>query len=231
MAERMTNEDIAFAEKMCSGTSKTNNEDFDKNGYLVVKNLYDPEKLYRPVPELRGQLNYWGKNEDEFKHIELERQVEGSVACYWHPQYRDVHSHIRLKLEKIIGKKLYNTYYYDRFYFPGQELQIHCDRPSCEISVSVHVSSNVKNPWKLWIKTPDVDDVKGENHSVILDVGDGMIYKGCERPHWREPLQREYVRKWYGKKVEKEGLYYHQIFFHYVLADGIRSHFANDAAR
>ena len=88
------------------------------------------------------------------------------------------------------AKKLYNTYYYDRFYFPGQELQIHCDRPSCEISVSVHVSSNVKNPWKLWIKTPDVDDVKGENHFAILDVGDGMIYKGCERPHWREPQPR-----------------------------------------
>jgi len=230
MAERMTSKDIAFAEKMCSGTSKTNNEDFDKNGYLVVKNLYDPEKLYRPVPEIRGQLNYWGKNEDEFRHTPLEAQVEGSVACYWHPQYRDVHSHIRLKLEKIIGKKLFNTYYYDRFYFPGQELKIHCDRPSCEISVSVHVSSNVKEPWKLWIKTPDIDDVKGENHSVILDVGDGMIYKGCERPHWREPLPKEYERKWYGKKVEKEGLYYHQIFFHYVLADGIRSHFANDAA-
>ena len=61
----MTHRDIAFSEKMCSGTSKTNNEDFDKNGYLVVKNLYDPEKLYRPVPEIRGQFNYWGKNEDE----------------------------------------------------------------------------------------------------------------------------------------------------------------------
>ena len=61
MTEQMTTEQIAFAEKKYSGTSKTNNEDFDKNGYLVVKNIYDPEKLYRSVPELRGQLKYWGK--------------------------------------------------------------------------------------------------------------------------------------------------------------------------
>jgi hypothetical protein len=55
-----------------------------------------------------------------------------------------------------------------------------------------------------------------------------MIYKGCERPHWRDPMPAEYKRTWYGKKVEKEELYYHQIFFHYVLADSIRAHFAGD---
>ena len=44
-----------------------------------------------------------------------------------------------MKLEKHIGRKLYNTYYYDRFYFPGQKLERHADRDACEISVTVHV--------------------------------------------------------------------------------------------
>lgn len=47
---------------------------------------------------------------------------------------------------------------------------------------------------------------------MILNPGDGMVYKGCERPHWRDPMPAEYRRTWYGRKVEKEGLYYHQIF-------------------
>ena len=34
-----------------TGTAWTRNEDFDKNGYLVVKDLWDPEELYHPVPE------------------------------------------------------------------------------------------------------------------------------------------------------------------------------------
>ena len=63
------------------------------------------------------------------------------------PQYRSIHSGIRLKLEKELGRKLYNTYYYDRFYFPGQELTKHTDRDACEISVTVNVSTNLKQPW------------------------------------------------------------------------------------
>jgi hypothetical protein len=239
MAEQMTEEQLFFQERLNTGTSWTRNEFFEKNGYLVIKNLWDSQELYRSVPEERGQINYWGKGLDQFTYTEVEQQVEGSLACYWHPQYRSIHSGIRLKLEKELGRKLYNTYYYDRFYFPGQALTRHADRDACEISVTVHISSNLKTPWPIWIKTPDTyaDKKKtlitqrGENRSVILNAGDGMVYKGCERPHWREPMHTEHTRTWYGKRVEKEGLYYHQIFFHYVLADGQRVQCANDMAK
>jgi hypothetical protein len=235
MAEQMKQQDIDFQERINTGTSPTNNEEFDKNGYLVLRNLWDPKDLYSEPPEVKGQYNYFGKI-DKFVHNPIEIQVEGSTSRYYYPPYKFAHSQIRLKLEEAIGKKLYNTYYYDRFYNPGQALTIHADRPACEISVTVHVGSNISTPWPIWIKTPDTysDDKKtevvskGENRSVILNPGDGMIYKGCERPHWRDPMPTEYTKTWYGKKLEKEGLYYHQVFFHYVLADGIRAHCAGD---
>tara|TARA_Y100000004_G_scaffold50612_1_gene55813 strand:- start:338 stop:565 length:228 start_codon:yes stop_codon:yes gene_type:complete len=74
--------------------------------------------------------------------------------------------------------------------------------------------------------------VPGENRSVILQPGDGMIYKGCERPHWRDPMPTPKRRKRdiILRRKEKE-YYYHQIFFHYVLADGERAHCAWDKAR
>ena len=232
----MTQEQIDWQEKVNSGTSPTNNEEFDKNGYLVLRNLWDPKDLYSDPPEVKGQYNYFGKV-DKFNHVPVENQVEGSTSRYSWPPYKFAHSQIRLKLEEAIGKKLYNTYYYDRFYNPGQSLRNHADRPACEISVTVHIGSNISTPWPIWIKTPDTYDdpkkktiviKKGENRSAILNPGDGMLYKGCERPHWRDPMPTEYRRTWYGKKIEKEGLYYHQIFFHYVLADGIRAQCAND---
>ena len=239
MAEQMTELQLMMQERQNTGTAWTHNESFEKNGYLVLKDLWDPEELYHPVPQERGQLNWWGKKMDQFTHHEVEMQVEGSLARYWHPQYRQIHCGIRTKLEEALGRKLYNTYYYDRYYFPGQELTRHADRDACEISVTVHISSNLQEPWSIWIKTPDtyadkkktVISKRGENRSVILNAGDGMIYKGCERPHWRDPMPTEYKKTWYGKKVEKEGLYYHQIFFHYVLADGQRVQCANDMAR
>jgi hypothetical protein len=244
MAEQMTEEQLVFQERVNSGTAWTRNESFEKNGYLVIKDLWDPEELYSPVPDLKGQYNYWDKNPEHFNHIPVEQQVEGSTSRYWHPQYRAIHSGIRRKLEKHLGRKLYNTYYYDRFYYPGQELTRHADRDACEISVTVHVSTNLEGDaadWPIWIKTPDTYADKtrmvitetGENRSVVLQVGDGMVYKGCERPHWRDPMPTQYEKKGlFGRKqVEKEGLYYHQIFFHYVLQDGNRAQCAWDNSR
>ena len=132
------------------------------------------------MPEIKGQYNYHSKRPDIFTHVPEESQVKGSTSRYWHPQYRVIHSGIRQKLEEIIGRKLYNTYYYDRFYFAGQELTKHTDRDACEISVSVHVSTNLEGAdadWPFWIKTPD-----GDERSAILKAGDGLLYKGCERP-------------------------------------------------
>ena len=208
-------------------TSWTNNETFERDGALIVKDLCDAKELYRDVPLLRGQVKYWGKNLDQFIHFSGEQQVNGSLSTYSHPQYRQIHSQIRLKLENILGRKLYNTYYYDRFYFARQQLETHMDRDSCEISVSIHVSSNVDKPWPLWVQTP-----QGNNESCYLEPGDGLIYKGCERPHWREPLPgKEHKPSWLDKIRKKEfydDTYYHQVFFHYVLQDGIRAHCAWD---
>jgi len=234
----MTEVELMTQERINTGTAWTRNESFDKNGYLIIKNLWDPEELYHPLPEERGQLFWWGKNMDQFTHHEVEMQVEGSLARYWHPQYRQIHCGIRMKLEEALGRKLYNTYYYDRYYFTGQELKPHADRDACEISVTVHVSTNLEGKdkdWPIWIKTPDTYTdkkktqvlVPGENRSVILQPGDGMVYKGCERPHWREAMPGK-NKKVFGKKVEP---YYHQIFFHFVLQDGQRAHCAWDRAR
>ena len=241
MAEKMTEEVLISQEWKNTGTTLTKNDDFEKDGYFVIKNLWDSQELYFPVPPETGQFTWWGNKLDQFKKdSEVEQQVEGSLARYNHPHYRMIHTSIRKKLEKELGRSLYNTYYYDRFYFPGQELPKHADRDACEISVTVHVSSNLKCEWPIWIKTPDkfTDKSKkelvstGEIRSVVLKPGDGMVYKGCERPHWRDNmpgLLEQSLTRLNGKPLV--GLYYHQIFFHYVLQDGHRAHCAWDSAR
>ncbi len=229
--EIMTEEEIIKQERDCTGTSWTYSEFFDENGYLILKKLCDPEKLYHPFPKERGCYEWYGKKLDDYVYHKVETQVEGSLSRYWHPQYQHTHTKIRKILEEIINRKLYNTYYYDRFYFPGQELTRHLDRPSCEISVSVHVSTNLETSWPIYVKTPDkyTDNLKtniekeGEIVPVILEKGDALLYKGCERPHWRNPMPGSF-----SKLNGIDNLYYHQIFFHYVLQDGVRAHYAWD---
>jgi len=245
MAEQMTEVQLMMQERLNTGTTWTKNSQFERDGYLKVDNIWDPEELYHPVPDMKGQLNYWDKNPEHFSHTEVEQQVEGSLARYWHPQYRTIHTGVRKKLEKLLGRDLYNTYYYDRFYFPGQALTKHADRDACEISITIHISTNLPDSLKDWpikIKTPDKYTdaqkttilVPGDERTLVLNPGDGMIYKGCERPHWRDPMPGTPIgkksKKLFGKKQEQE-LYYHQIFFHYVLQDGQRAHCAWDRAR
>ena len=236
MGYQMSEMDLLMQERQNTGTTWTRIEQFEKDGYFVVRDIWNPEELYHPVPRQRGIMNWWGKSIDQYTYNDVETQVEGSLARYNHPQYRRIHSTLRKKIEKIIDRKLYNTYYYDRFYFEGQDLPKHADRNACEISVTIHISTNLPDDYQNWafkVKTPDTYTdkrkttvlVPGDEREVILSPGDGIIYKGSERPHWRDPLEVP-KKKWY-QKGQKE-YYYHQIFFHYVLADGERAHCAWD---
>ena len=68
------------------------------------------------------------------------------------------------------------TYSYTRAYKKGDILKKHKDRPSCEISTTLHLGGN---PWSIYVEGIKID----------LNVGDMLIYSGCELEHWREPFK------------------------------------------
>ena len=218
-------------ERMQSGVSWTRNDELDKNGYVVIKNFCNLEELYHPLPKERGLVTYYGSI-DNFQQMPEDLQMPGALSRTNHPQYKKVHSEYRGKVEKIIGRKLRNTFYYERFYFPGIELPKHIDRPACEITCAIDISTTLKEPWSQGIKTPDVYTdrnksailVPGEDREIFFEPGDALIFKSCERPTWRNTMP-DNKRRWFGKKEE---VYLHQIFFNYVIADGERSHHAYD---
>tara|TARA_Y100001938_G_scaffold150354_1_gene240896 strand:- start:313 stop:855 length:543 start_codon:yes stop_codon:yes gene_type:complete len=98
-------------------------------------------------------------------------------------------------LEKNINLKLHETYTFWRCYTYGADLKKHKDRPSCEISVTVFIGSDGEHEWPIYM----------DGKKVNLTPGDGVIYRGCDIEHWREPY---------------EGDYHMQVFLHYVDANG-----------
>ena len=194
--------------------AKTNNQKFDDENYLIVRNLWDPAELQCYPPDETGvKIKY--DHEGNVIEKKKEPQVIGSTSRSSYPAYRHIHIGIRRKIEKVIGKKLYDTYYYDRFYYNGHELTKHIDRDACEISVTLHIGTSLPKPaadWPICIETPHKKDV-----CVTLNPGDGMLYKGCHAPHWRDSMP----------EISGDH-YYHQVFFHYVLQDGYRAHYAWD---
>lgn len=186
--------------------------------YFVPKIVKDPENLFCPVPPMRGQMVYFGNSLDKFQYIAEEQQVKGSLSRYNIPIYKDLHFLVKKEIEHILDMDLYPTYFYDRFYFEGQELVRHTDRPSCEISVTLQISTNLKNPWEIWFET-----YKGNQVNVSMNNGDACIYRGMDLPHWRNPMKSRYnkIEQMYRKiKKLEDDTYLHQIFLHYVDANG-----------
>lgn len=169
---------------------------------IPVPGIIDASPYVETPPLERGKINYNRKGQ-LIGREQVEMQVEGSLARYHIPKLRSAHQEIQQAVEKIIGEKLYPTYFYDRFYFNGQDLPRHSDREACEISVTVSISHNVDYDWPIYFEMPD-----GRVESFTMQPGDGVIYHGIRLPHWREPLKGT------------AGSYFHQAFFHYVRADG-----------
>jgi len=180
---------------------------------IRLRNLIpDAKSLYEEPSKDRGKFGY-DKNGAIKDWYQFDPQVQGSFARYNYPKFRTCHYQIKSVVEKVIGEKLYPTYYYDRFYFKGQDLKPHKDRESCEISVSMHISTNADYDWPIYFMQGD------ETVSVATGKpGDAVLYKGCELEHWREPL------------IGNKNTYYHQIFFHYVRRDGYNVHYAYDTS-
>lgn len=140
--------------------------------------------------------------------IGIPTQVANSISVYNNPRYETLYYKVKKEIEKVTGKRLYRTYYYERVYKQNNVLAKHVDRPACQVSVSLHLSSNTDD-WSIFFEEDTIKEYTAE-------VGDAILYNGVTTPHWRHPLI-----------CSRDG-YYHQIFFHFVDADGEYVHHAFD---
>lgn len=179
------------------------NKFFEDYGYLIIPNflsnvadIKESSPLDDDGNKLMGSLVFERKHE-----YLVNDQVKDSFSRINFPKYNSLHHKIKLHLEDILGIYLLKTYTCDRFYYEGNELELHTDKDSCEISVTIQVSSDSNKPWPIFFKISDHEEIK-----VSLNDGDCIVYKGMEIPHWREELT--------------DCSYHHQLFLHYVDSQG-----------
>lgn len=204
------------------GSAKTNNTEFDENGFLVIRKLFNPSKFIETPSYRVGFKKYPSKADKSITLESTDVSCDITYERYNDPRFKQLSLKIKQVIENITEKKLYETYYYDRFYYSGSELRRHIDRPACEISVSANISSNLKENWAFELESPSKGNLK-----IYLNPGDAILYKGCEVLHWRSKMKSNLNNIQKILKI-KDTSYYHQIFFHYVMRDGLRSHYAYD---
>jgi len=166
---------------------------FNSQGYVHLQDFLDKENCTQLVTELHKLIEQGKAVKDP--QCPLSEAVHGAFV------FDFLLEQLLPNFETAFGKKLYPTYAYARLYSPGEELKIHTDRPACEISATLTLGFE-GDPWPIYM-----GDEGGANASkIMMEVGDAVLYRGCDKHHWREPY--------------KEGKWQAQVFLHYVDADG-----------
>jgi len=140
-------------------------------------------------------------------------QIPGAYSRYADWVMETLLQYMRPVMKAKTGMDLIPTYSYTRLYEKGNILKRHKDRPSCEISTTLHLGGD---EWPIFLDPTGGDFVVDEYKNihkpgapkgvqVDLKVGDMLIYSGCELEHWREPFQ---------------GNVCSQVFLHYNHANG-----------
>ena len=116
-------------------------------------------------------------------------------------------------MQQHTDMNLMPCYTYTRVYKKGDVLKRHSDRPSCEISTTLHLGGD---PWTIFLDPTGANYVINEDKqihkpnapkgiSIDLEIGDMLVYSGCELEHWREPFEGDNCA---------------QVFLHYNNIDG-----------
>jgi predicted 2-oxoglutarate/Fe(II)-dependent dioxygenase YbiX len=189
--------------------SLTTVENFNKNGYVYLKDFLDIENGKQLALSLKNEVNKRGI---------FDSQCPGSKAIRDSEVFDSLLLELLPHIENASGLKLHPTYAYARWYQPGEKLKIHTDRAACEISVTLTLDFE-GDSWPIYVGKPSQEETEyaredKNGHLVYAkDVGkietqpgDGVLYKGTEMYHWRD----EYT----------QGKWQAQVFLHYVDANG-----------
>ena len=194
---------------------------FKKNKYQVIRGAISKEIAdiaYRYL-QISAEADHWMLNNgvthagNKLVGNFNDAQVPNSYAKYSDRLMETLLVKTIDVMQKKTGLKLVPTYSYTRLYRTGNILKRHKDRPSCEISTTLNLGGD---NWPIFIDPTGSNNVIDEYKNihkpnapkgtkVLLDVGDMLVYSGCELEHWREPF---------------DGNICGQVFLHYNHVNG-----------
>ena len=196
---------------------------FKTKKYQVIKGALSKELanfIFNYMMLQRDAVDFMMKNNkvnpvNPFIGTRTDQQIPGAYSKYADWVMETLLMYMIPIMKQRTGLELIPTYSYTRLYEKGNILHRHKDRPSCEISTTLHLGGD---EWPIYMDPTGTDSILSgrETTTVVkpgapkgiqvnLKPGDMLIYSGCELEHWREPFQ---------------GTVCSQVFLHYNHANG-----------
>ena len=194
---------------------------FNEHKYLIIRNAISFELanfafnyflMKRDVTKFLHENNLVSKFTPGFGTWD-DDQVPNTYSLYGDPFMETLMMKVLPIMQKRTNMNLIPCYTYARIYKKGDILRRHRDRPSCEISTTLHLGGDL---WPIFLDPTGqktvIDEYKQihkpnapQGISITLEVGDMLVYSGCDLEHWREPFEGDNCA---------------QVFLHYNNIDG-----------
>ena len=196
---------------------------FKEKKYTVIKKAISFELanfafnyllLKRDAVKWMQDTNYISKFTPGFGTWE-DKQVPNTYSIYGDCFMETLMMKVLPVMQQHTEMTLIPCYTYTRIYKEGDILHRHKDRPSCEISTTLHLGGN---SWPIFLDPTGTNNIlSGRETTTIvkpnapkgipinLEVGDMLVYSGCEIEHWRASFKGDHCA---------------QVFLHYNNIDG-----------
>ena len=184
------------ARKQWAESVERNRERFQERGYTAVDGLLHPYH----IGELR---RYYRRLIRRGRVVLGDYQSARRYVAHNEPIERFFHLQLTNMVAQLVGEPVKPSYVYLASYLSGARLPRHTDREQCEFGISLCLDYAPEpasvTPWPLYLET-------GRGRVTVEQaLGDALLYRGCELPHYRDPLP--------------DGQISTSIFFHYVCTD------------
>ena len=169
---------------------------FRGKGYVPVRGLIHPFHIAALRRYYRHRIRVGGFHLGDAQSSRRYVAHNESVARFFHHQ-------LTAAVMAVTGEPVKPSYVYFASYLDGAKLEKHIDREQCEFSITLCLDYSPEPPraapWPIHLQTP-----RGQV-TVFQALGDGLLYRGGELPHFRDVLPKGHTST--------------SLFFHYVRTD------------
>lgn len=169
--------------------------DYEQNGYALLRGLMPAAVMRAFMHALKQDI---GDTPIALSKVEKYPNllVRPAFEIYGHhyPPMQFFLWGLTPMIRSVTGRDLVPTYDYLRIYREGDRCHVHADRHACEHSLSLTLDYSDGEPWPLEVgqtRYPEpsakVDHDFGDDRydSLVMEVGDAVLYKGVNHRHGR----------------------------------------------
>lgn len=151
-----------------------------QDGYVVLRGLVPPLFL----ASMRRYYRMLAK--EGYLELDTTQVIGKRETLHDDRVLRYLHGQMAPVLCAVTGEAIKPSYSLVSRYFEGAVLKKHVDRPQCLWNVSLAIDADpetdAETAWPIYLRA------RNRTAAVRLELGDALIYRGTDVPHWRKEL-------------------------------------------